>query len=448
MSRTAKKILLIEDETNLRRVMRAHLEETGWKVGEASDGISGAQAALESLYDVVLTDLVMPRLDGLGVIARLREGGFSGPVIMITAHATIEAAVAAMKAGAFDFLLKPVAAEDLVAIVRKALRHADAREAEVEPVSEIALESLVGSSPAMKSIIGQIPAIAASDAAVLITGESGTGKTVLARAIHDRSRRRTGPFVVVNSAAVPASLAESEFFGHERGAFTGAIARRPGRFELAAGGTIFLDEIGDLDMPLQAKILRAIEEKKFERVGGSSTIDADLRIIAATHHDLDAARKEGRFRDDLFYRLNVIPIRIPPLRERPEDIPPLVRRFLASASRALGRAEIRIDDAAMEILVQEEWPGNVRELENVIERALVFLQGEMLGIDDLPAEMRRPSPGPAPRVEPLRDGRRTAEAERIREALAQTDGNVTRAAEQLRISRRGLQIKMKEYGLR
>lgn len=452
-----RKLLIVDDETNLRHVLRAQLEDLGIAVAEAADGEEGARMAAEGVYDAILTDLVMPRVDGIEMMRRIRAADCRAPIVMLTAHGTVEAAVEAMKAGAFDFLMKPVHAEELASVVAKAMGQGEIEETAEnrsltttrddarDPIVDSGTERIISVSAAMRAIVRTLPAVAASDAPVLLTGESGTGKTLIARRIHESGRRKGGPFVAINSAAIPVGLAESELFGHERGAFTGAVARRPGRFEIAARGTLFLDEVAELEIGVQAKLLRVLEEKRFERVGGTTTLEADVRVITATHRDLDAERRAGSFRDDLFYRLNVLPIRIPPLRERAEEIAPLAERTLARVTKELGRAPVRLLPETLTALRNYDWPGNIRELQNAIERAVVFLEGNDLRPGDLPAVILET---PRSTAGSLKESRQQAESDRIRDALAAENGNVTRASERLGVSRRGLQIKMKEYGLR
>jgi DNA-binding NtrC family response regulator len=390
------------------------------------------------------------------------------PVVMITAHGTVDTAVEALKTGAFDYITKPFDQEDVRTIVRKALRTQDLSQTEASRPFAASPEGgsygIIGQSPGLRDLYAVLDRVADTPTTVLVTGESGTGKELVARALHENSGRRDKPFIKVNCAAIPRDLMESELFGYERGAFTGAVGSKPGRFELASGGTLFLDEIGSIPVEMQVKLLRALQESEFERVGGVKTIRVDVRLVAATNSDLKKEIAAGAFREDLYYRLNVVPIRLPALRERREDIPLLVEHFVKKFDARLNKHVSDVDPTALDVLSSYPWPGNIRELENVIERAVLFCDGATLRAADLPPELgstppflpatptaRSPLPVP-PATDGLKEQVKAAmnrlERELIVKALEQTGGNVTHAARLLKISRKGLQLKMKELGLR
>lgn len=361
------------------------LEAEGYDVRLAEDGNAALAAVTSDEPDVVLLDLALPLMSGLQVLERLRERWPHLPVVMMSGRATLADAVTATKLGAFHFIEKPLTPEAVLLTLAGALELRRARELSRALAEELGARGrLVGSSAALDEVRRLIDQVARTDARVLITGESGTGKELVAAAIHDSSPRSGGPFVRVNSAAIPRELVESEMFGHEKGAFTGAHKRRLGRFELAEGGTIFLDEIGDIQPATQLKLLRVLQEREFERVGGEETLKADVRVVTATHRDLRAEVAAGRFREDLFYRLHIIPVQLPPLRDRREDVPTLAKHFVEKLAERTRSSARRISPQAMALLARYEWPGNVRELENVIEHALVFARGEEIGVEDLP----------------------------------------------------------------
>jgi DNA-binding NtrC family response regulator len=430
--------------------------------------------------NMVITVLKMPGLDGMGLLRRLSVDYPDVPVVMITAHGSVENAVEAVKLGAFDYLEKPFDQEQIHQIVAKAMRThmLSRRDARPEDPTSHGRFRLVGDSPAIRQIYAVVEKVADTPSTVLITGESGTGKELVARALHDNSSRRAGPFIKINCAAIPKTLMESELFGYEKGAFTGAVGSKPGRFELAHGGTLFLDEIGEIPVEMQVKLLRVLQESEFERVGGIKTIKVDVRLLTATNRDLAAEIASGGFRDDLFYRLNVVPIHLPALRERRQDIPMLVDHFIARFNERLKKQITGADPEAVERLVAHNWPGNIRELENVIERTILFCEGPRIQLEDLPREFgggtvsssqpdlvaaaaavpapASPVPSAAPPVgeevgslkEAVRVETERVERDLIQRALDETGGNVTQAARKLQISRKSLQTKMKELGLR
>ncbi len=460
-------VLAVDDELNIRRVLAAMLKRDGYEVTTAADGEQALAVMARTPVQVVVTDLVMPRLDGLSLLRRVAADYPDVPVIVITAHGTVDSAVAALKAGAFDFITKPFAQEELRKVLAKAARaHEFERQNVHGPSVEGEKPPLVGQSPAMRQVYELIAKVADSPSTVLVTGESGTGKELVAQALHRGSSRRDKPLIKVNCAAIPKDLVESELFGYEKGAFTGAVGSKPGRFELADGGTLFLDEIGEIPLEMQVKLLRALQESEFERVGGIKTIRVDVRLITATNRDLKSLIVEGRFREDLYYRLAVVPIALPPLRERKEDIPLLVQHFVEKYDRRLGKKVERVDDDAMQVLLRYPWPGNIRELENLVERSVLFADGPIIGAAQLPDSLREKVPGmpvPIAAIGPLgaitapsgasmkeivRQAQAELERELITRALEETGGNVTRAAKRLQISRKSLQVKMKELGLR
>ncbi|NJK87981.1 MAG: sigma-54-dependent Fis family transcriptional regulator [Myxococcales bacterium] len=364
-------VLVVDDETNLRKVLSAHLRREGYEVLTAADGAEALELMDREAVDVVLTDLRMPNVDGMVLLEELTRRYPGRPVVMLTAHGTVDTAVSAMKLGAFDYLTKPFDKDELHLVIAKAFASSQLaiQEPEGEPHGRF---GLIGKSAGLEDVFRTIDKVAASPSTVLITGESGTGKELIASALHANSPRRGKPFIKINCAAIPRDLIESELFGYERGAFTGAVSSKPGRFELADEGTLFLDEIGEIPLEMQVKLLRALQESEFERVGGVATTRVDVRLIAATNVDLTAEVAAGRFREDLFYRLNVVPICLPPLRERRNDIPLLVEHFLAKYRARLQKDVHRVSSDAMERLSAYDWPGNVRELENVMERAVLL----------------------------------------------------------------------------
>jgi nitrogen regulation protein NR(I) len=460
-------VLIVDDELNIRRVLAAMLKRDGYEVTAAADGEQALAVLARTPVEVVVTDLVMPKLDGLSLLRRVAADYPDVPVIVITAHGTVDSAVAALKAGAFDYITKPFEQEELKKVIAKAARaHEIERQNVHGPSVDGEKPPLVGQSQAMRQVYEVVGKVADSPSTVLVTGESGTGKELVAQALHRGSSRRDKPLIKVNCAAIPKDLVESELFGYERGAFTGAVGSKPGRFELADGGTLFLDEIGEIPLEMQVKLLRALQESEFERVGGVKTIRVDVRLIAATNRDLKALIAEGRFREDLYYRLNVVPIALPPLRDRREDIPLLVQHFIEKYDRRLGKKVERMDEEAMQVLLRYLWPGNIRELENLVERSVLFADGPVISAAQLPDSLRERLPGPAAPIaavgplgaiaapsgasmkEIVRQAQAELERELITRALEETGGNVTRAAKRLQISRKSLQIKMKELGLR
>ncbi|MBI5535087.1 MAG: sigma-54-dependent Fis family transcriptional regulator [Deltaproteobacteria bacterium] len=462
-----EQILIIDDEANLRRVLSAQLGREGYDVHTAEDGEKGLALLREHHIDLVITDLRMPKVDGMEVLRQALVIDPNLPVVILTAHGTVDNAVEALKTGAFDYITKPFDQNEVKAIVRKALRTRNLAAAEYSadvtgPADGEVRYGIIGESKPIQEVYSIIERVADTPTTVLITGESGTGKELVARALHENSSRRDKPFIRVNCAAIPKDLMESELFGYERGAFTGAVSSKPGRFELATTGTLFLDEIGEISVEMQVKLLRVLQESEFERVGGIKTIRVDVRLVASTNRDLRKEIERGAFREDLFYRLNVVPIHLPSLRDRREDIPRLVLHFIAKFNNRLHKSVESIDKDALDRLNVHGWPGNIRELENVIERAVLFCDGPRIRVVDLPPEVRGVSATstPVPPVaiesaagsdglkEQVKAARTRIERELIVRALEQTSYNVTHAARMLKISRKGLQLKMKELGLR
>jgi two-component system response regulator AtoC len=428
----AERVLIVDDEESIRTFIAEVLGGEGLRVTLAEDGAAAAEILQQLSFHLMITDLKMPRLDGL--------------TLVLTAHGTVETAVEAMKLGAFDYLAKPLSGPDeIVLTATRALERRRLREERRQSRAHAEEgHGFVARDPAMLAVAQQVSRVAPTEATVLLLGESGTGKEVVARALHRESRRHDGPFVAVNCAALSESLLESEMFGHEKGAFTGATAARRGRFELADGGTLFLDEVAELQPQLQAKLLRVLEERRFERVGGTRQIEVDIRLIAATNRDLAQQMLSGRFRDDLYHRLAVFPIRLLPLRERPGDFEPLAAHLLATVARRLGRQELSLSNEARERLRSYEWPGNVRELANVLERAAILTDGTIIGVEHLGiAAPPRPALGaglPAVTLGEL-------EREAIRQALEATGGHRKRAAARLGIGLRTLYEKLKQHAL-
>jgi nitrogen regulation protein NR(I) len=461
-----KQVLIVDDEPNLRKILAAQLSRDGYDVMTAEDGEQGLSMLREHHIDLVVTDLKMPKVDGMTLLREALREDPELPVVMITAHGTVDTAVEALKTGAFDYLTKPFDKDEVRQIVAKALktRQLAGEEATRTAPATSARFGIIGSSPELMGVYSVLERVADTPTTVLITGESGTGKELVARALHENSSRKDKPFIKVNCAAIPKELIESELFGYERGAFTGAVGSKPGRFELANGGTLFLDEIGEVPVEMQVKLLRALQESEFERVGGIKTIRVDVRLVAATNRDLKRLIAAGTFREDLFYRLNVVPIRLPALRERTSDVPLLVEHFLSKFNGRLKKHVAGVEEEALDVLKAHPWPGNIRELENVIERAVLFCDGTTLRGQDLPHEVQgAPQATAAPVTDAdlqaalaseggLKEHVKVAmsrlERELVSRALTQTGGNVTHAARLLKISRKGLQLKMKELGLR
>ena len=447
------RILVVEDESAIRLALSGLLKKDGYEVAIAASAEAALALLASETFDLVLTDLTLgDGKSGLDVLAASPDA----PVVVITAHGSEKVAVAAMKAGAADYIPKPFDNDELRLVVARLLDRT-----RLEREHRLLLErverdygfgAIVGSGAAMRAVFAIIQKVAPTDLTVLVRGESGTGKELVAQALHDTSPRKKRPFVAVNCAAMNRELVESELFGHEKGAFTGADGRRVGRFEAAAGGTLFLDEIGDMPQETQAKVLRVLQERVFERVGGSAAVRVDVRVVAATHRDLEAEVKAGRFREDLYYRLMVVPIDLPPLRDRPEDVPALVGRFLVQLGERLGRKPPPIAPAALARLTQYSWPGNVRELRNVVEQAAVLAPGPSIEADDLRLGVGRAVPERAELGHPFAEAKRRAieafERAYLLEALRQNGGNVSRPPEAIGMVRQSLQQKMRELRLR
>ncbi len=449
------KILLVEDDETQARILADYLTHKGFQVSTAF----GAQETLKKLeeepYDLVLLDWRLPDEDGLSLLPKIRESFPFTQVIMLTAFATVERAVEAIKRGAYHYLTKPVNLEELLLIIEKALRESRLQKevellrAQVEELSLPEAPDIIAESPSMKEVLRLAAKVARTDATVLILGESGTGKEILANLVYRLSPRKERPFLKINCAAIPEGLLESELFGHEKGAFTGAEKAKPGLFELAHRGTLFLDEVGDLPLPLQAKLLRVLQDSTIRRLGGLKEIKVDVRIIAATNRDLEEMVKEGGFREDLFWRLNVFTIKIPPLRERKEDILPLAESFLHKFARKHGKSVKGFSREALEALLSYHFPGNVRELENIVERAVILAENEIITREDLPPLLKKKGeeiPDLLKRLS-LPEAVALLEKERLQEALEEAGGVKTRAAELLGISERVLRYKLAKYGL-
>jgi nitrogen regulation protein NR(I) len=451
-------VLLVDDSPDTLELMVEGLQEEGYQVEVAASGKEAVGKAKDRSYDIVLTDLVMPGMDGLEVLAHFTQAHPETVVIMLTGYATIETAVEAMKRGAFDYLTKPAKLDEILLVLERAKEFITLRSENVLLKSQLQeryrFDKIIGQSPAMQSIYRIIERVARTDTTVLITGESGTGKELIANAIHYNSQRRDKPLVPINCGAIPEELLESELFGHEKGAFTGALRDRKGRFELAHQGTVFLDEIGDMSPKLQVKLLRFLQERTFERVGGSRTIEVDVRIIAATNKDLEKEVEEGHFREDLYFRLNVIPIQVPPLREREGDIPLLVHYFLRQHCLKKDLPAKKISKEALDYLERYEWPGNVRELENMIERMVILTESDTIDVPDLPPRIRKSVPSPAPeRIEIGEEGidlkqiLEDLENKLILEALKKAGGVKNQAAKLLGLNRTTLIEKLKKKKL-
>ena len=443
-------ILIVDDEPGVRSALGGVLRDEGYAVEAVASGESCLERLVEQDFDVVLLDVWMPGLDGLETLQRLRERQVDAQVVVISGHGNVESAVRAIKLGAFDFVEKPLSLDKAVLVVRNALRQR-ALEAENRDLRAQVdrRHVLVGESPVMRHLREQVMLAAPTNGRVLILGENGTGKEVVARTLHAHSRRRLGPFVEVNCAAIPEELIESELFGHTKGAFTGAVADRRGRFEHATGGTIFLDEIGDMSLKTQAKVLRALQENAVQPVGGTALVRVDVRIVAATNKDLQEEIRAARFREDLFFRLNVVPIYVPPLRDRTDDIPRLAEHFMATLSAEYGRRVKRFAPDAMSRLQHYTWPGNVRELHNVVERLLIMVPDSVITAQDVSFIGDAPvvdAAAPAA-VTPLAEARDRFERDYILHVLAAQHGNISRTADALGVERSNLYKKMRAFGI-
>jgi len=447
-------ILLVDDDPSLSRVVEYQLTEAGYGVRCAARAEEALEILRERAFDLILTDLLMPGMDGMELMERLRVLHPDAVVIVITAHGDVATAVRAMQGGALDFLEKPFSRERLQVAVRRALEFGDLRDENRRLRALVQehgnFENILGSSSALQAALSDLKLAASSDATVLILGESGTGKELAARALHLNSRRKDGPFVVVNCAAIPENLIESELFGHRRGAFTGATEDRAGKFETASGGTLFLDEVAELPLQLQPRLLRVLQEGEVDVVGASAARPVDVRVVASTHQNLEARVREGRLREDLYYRLNVVPLRLPPLRERGGDLPMLVDHFLLRHARRHGRAAPRLEPKALARLERYDWPGNIRELENVLERLVVLARSDSIAETDLPEEIRSDLPRYGGlRLELPAGGISLEEVERglLEEALRRSGGNQSQAARFLGITRQTLLYRMKKFEL-
>lgn len=449
-------ILLIDDEEDIRFSLRGILEDEGSRVSEASSGLDGLAMMQDQDFDLVFLDIWMPGLDGMSVLKKIREKGDEPPVIMISGHGNIETAVTALKNGAFDFIEKPLSLDNILVTAEKALELSFLKRENRELRSRIKSEyqpRITGKSPStvrLKELIGQV---APTDTWVLITGENGTGKEVAARAVHMASRRADREMICVNCAAIPEELIESELFGHEKGAFTGADKTKKGKFELADQSTLFLDEIADMSLKTQAKILRILQEQKFERVGGTKTFTVDVRVIAATNKDLNEEMLAGRFRQDLFYRLNVFPLAIPPLRERVEDLPELILFFAEYLTQELNQSAVTFDQTAMTVLENYAWPGNIRELKNFVERLFILYPGQRVTAAMLPPEYKAAQTREAGHqtiiddISDFKEARSRFEENFLRAQLERAEGNISRLAEIIGLERTYLYRKLKAYGI-
>ncbi len=464
------RILIADDESSLRTVLSAMLRREGFQVTSAKDGVealallkASLSADIDDPFEAVIADIKMPEMDGMSMLEQMAKHHEDIPVIMLTAHGTVDLAVQALKNGAYDFLTKPYERDELLMVLRKALGQSSKNA--MAPRTQLGLKNgqmIIGESAQMRQLHDVIERVADTPSTVLITGESGTGKELVAHALHHKSARAQKPFIRINCAAIPETLIESELFGYERGAFTGAVTSKPGRFELADGGTLFLDEIGELPVEVQVKLLRVLQESCFERVGGVKTIHMDVRLVTATNRDLQKAIAEGHFREDLYYRLNVVPIALPSLRDRKDDIGPLATHFVRKFNTRLGLHIEGFSEKAIPLLQCYPWPGNIRELENIVERTMLFANHATIMPEDLPPEILahqkaqklcktlqlKEVSDETSMKEIVRQATFELERDLIVQALVEMNGNVTHAARKLKISRKSLQLKMKDFGLR
>ena len=453
MTQEKKAILVVEDEAKLRRLVELQLADEGFQVQSAPDAESALQILNKESFDLLLTDFRLPGMNGLDFLQAAKRIDAQMPVVIMTAYGSVESAVDAMKAGASDYVLKPFSLAELVLVIRKELDTNRLRE-ENRSLREALgrryeYANIVANSEKMQAVLALVERVAPSNVTVLIGGESGVGKDLIARAIHEHSQRASGPFIKINSTAIPETLLESELFGYEKGAFSGATASKPGKFELADRGTLFLDEIGDVPASIQVKLLRVLQEREFERLGGTKTHKVDVRLIAATNRDLRAALEEGTFREDLYYRLNVVAIDIPPLRDHKEDIPALVKFFLEKFGKESDVPPKSLTPDAMKLLMDFRWPGNVRELENVIQRAITLSEKTTLDVSDIQLDSRTPRGNSSANSFVLPEGMTLDqwEQETIREALKRANGNKSQAARMLGLSRNALRYRLSQMGV-
>ena len=453
------RILIVDDDETHCRMLQAVLSGEKYETATAADGQAAVDAVAASFYDLILMDIKMARMGGIEALAKIKTLNPEIPIIMMTAYSSVDSAVKAMKSGAYDYLTKPLDVDELLLLIEKALRHTRLEKENLllkeQLGSRFDFANIIGRSPAMKKLLETVALVAPSDATVLILGESGTGKELIANAIHQNSPRKGHPLIKINCAALPETLLESELFGHEKGAFTGAVSARQGRFQQAHDGTIFLDEIAEMPLPLQSKILRVLQEREFQPVGSSKTINVNTRIVTATNKNLQEEIQANRFREDLYYRINVVSLTAPALRERRDDIPLLADHFLKRFGEKNKKALQGFTPKAMDLLVRHDWPGNIRELENAIERAVIMARGQRITPEEFPAPLRGPEPkwsepaaeAPVQAADPpVERSLKQLEKETILRTLAENGGNRTRTANILGISRRTLQLKLKEYG--
>ena len=447
------KILIVDDETAHCQMLEVVLKAEKYATQRAHDGQSAIEAVKERFYDLILMDIRMNRVGGIEALEKIKEISPDIPILMMTAYASVDTAVQAMRSGAYDYLTKPLDIDELKILVAKALRHHQLEKENIflkeQLGSRFDFSNIIGRSRAMKELLETVAMVAPSEATVLILGESGTGKELIANAIHQNSPRSNHPFIKVNCAALPETLLESELFGHEKGAFTGAVSRRQGRFHLAHKGSILLDEIAEMSMATQSKILRVLQEREFEPIGSSETVKVDTRIITATNKNLEEEVRANRFREDLYYRINVVNLTVPSLRDRREDIPLLVDFFLKRYAKKNHRNLKGFTPKAMDLLMRYDWPGNIRELENVVERSVIMMRGDFITPDEFPGVLKSLDPEYEQISAEMLSGKSLKEMEKamIMRTLQESDGNRTRAAEILGISRRSLQLKLKEYGV-
>src|ERR1700728_6649 len=445
-------ILIVEDEPKMRRLLELQLAEEGFQARIAADAETGLQMLGKESFDVVVTDLKLPGMSGLEFLQAVKRVNADLPVVLMTAFGTVESAVDAMKAAASDYVLKPFSLAELVLVIRKELASHQLRQENRDLREALGrryeYKNIVAKSDKMQAVLALVERVAPTNSTVLIGGESGVGKDLVARAIHEHSQRANGPFVKINSTAIPETLLESELFGYEKGAFSGAVSMKPGKFEVANNGTLFLDEIGDVPAAIQVKLLRVLQDREFERLGGTRTLKVDVRLVAATNRDLRAALEEGTFREDLYYRLNVVAIDIPPLREHKEDIPALAQFFLEKFARESGKPVHNITPAAMKMLMDFHWPGNVRELQNVIERAITLSASSTLDVADIHIDnARRAHIESGSAVLPEGMSMEQWEEELLREALKRANGNKSQAARALGLSRNALRYRLSKMGV-